>query len=51
MIAAMGKNGQLIDVVTGPGLVIIRIGDAPDNALVPFSFQNGLWAALNGVIL
>jgi CubicO group peptidase (beta-lactamase class C family) len=50
MIAAMGKNGQLLNVVPGQGLVIIRMGDAPDNALVPFAFQQELWAALSRVI-
>lgn len=50
MVAAMGKNGQLMNVVPSKGLVVIRMGDAPDNTLVPFLFQDELWAALNKVI-
>lgn len=50
MFAAMGKNGQLINVVPSKNLVMIRMGDAPDNNLVPFTFQNELWAKLNAVM-
>lgn len=50
MFAAMGKNGQLINVVPSERLVIIRMGDVPDNSLVPFAFQNELWQKLNAVI-
>lgn len=51
MFAAMGKNGQLINVVPSKNLVIIRMGDVPDASLVPFTFQNELWAKLNAVIV
>lgn len=50
MFAAMGKNGQLINVVRSQNLVVIRMGDAPDNNLVPFTFQDDLWKELNKVI-
>ena len=50
MFAAMGKNGQIINVVPGKGLVVIRMGDAPDTASVPLSFQENLWKELNKVI-
>lgn len=49
MFAAMGKNGQLINVVLGERLVVIRMGDVPDDSLVPFRFQNALWEELNKV--
>lgn len=49
MFAAMGKNGQLINIVPSENLVIIRMGDNPDNDLVPFTFQNELWKKLNAV--
>jgi CubicO group peptidase (beta-lactamase class C family) len=51
MFAAMGKNGQLINVVPSKNLVIIRMGDVPDASLVPFTFQNELWAKLNTIIV
>ncbi|HEY3403846.1 MAG TPA: serine hydrolase [Ohtaekwangia sp.] len=50
MFAAMGKNGQLINVVPGENLVVIRMGDAPDDNLVPFTFQDDLWLKLNEII-
>lgn len=46
----MEKNGQLINVVPSQGLVVIRIGDAPDASLVPFTFQDELWKELKKVI-
>lgn len=49
MFAAMGRNGQLINVVPSEKLVIIRMGDDPDNGLVPFTFQDELWKKLNNV--
>jgi len=50
LYAAMGKNGQLINVVPSQNLVVIRVGDAPDNSLVPFKLQDDLWIKLNAVI-
>jgi CubicO group peptidase (beta-lactamase class C family) len=50
MFAAMGKNGQLINVVPSKNLVVIRMGDVPDNSLVPLNFQNDLWGKLNAII-
>jgi hypothetical protein len=50
MFAAMGKNGQLINVVPSQKLVVIRVGDAPDTSLVPYTFQNDLWIKLNEII-
>jgi hypothetical protein len=50
MFAAMGKNGQLINIAPAARLVIVRMGDAPDNNLVPFAFQDEMWAKLRDVI-
>jgi len=50
MVAAMGKNGQLINIVPADNLVVIRVGDAPDDNLVPFTFQDDLWEKLNEII-
>lgn len=47
MVAAMGKNGQFINVVPSQGMVWIRMGDAPDNSLVPFLLQNKIWQHIN----
>ncbi len=51
MFAAMGKNGQLINVVPSKKLVMIRMGDVPDASLVPITFQNEIWAKLNSIII
>jgi CubicO group peptidase (beta-lactamase class C family) len=50
MVAALGKNGQLINVVPSLGLVFIRMGDAPDNSLVPVTLNNQIWERLARVI-
>jgi len=50
MFAAMGKNGQIINVVPSKNLVVVRMGDAPDTSLVPYLFQDDLWKKLNAVI-
>ncbi len=51
MIAAMGKNGQLINIVPSQRLVVIRLGDVPDANQVPFLFQDDLWKKLNTIII
>ena len=50
MFAALGKNGQLINIVPSQGLVFIRMGNNPDNSLVPFTYNNEVWKRLNLVI-
>lgn len=50
MYAAMGKNGQYVNVVRSQKLVMIRMGDNPDNSLVPYTYQNQIWEKLNAVI-
>ncbi|NNC84968.1 MAG: T9SS type A sorting domain-containing protein, partial [Bacteroidia bacterium] len=50
MYAAMGKNGQLLNVVPSKNLIIIRMGDNPNNSLVPVSFQDEMWQKLNDVM-
>ena len=49
MIAAIGKNGQFIDVVPSENMVVIRMGEAPSDALVPIAFHNEMWALINDV--
>ena len=50
MFAALGKNGQFINVVPSKNLVWIRLGDAPDNSLVPFLLNERIWQKLNLVM-
>ena len=47
---ALGKNGQIIDVVPSKNMVVIRLGDSPSNDLVPVNYYNELWAQINTLI-
>ncbi len=47
MIAALGKNGQFINVIPSQNMVWIRMGDAPDDSLVPFTYNDDIWAFIN----
>ncbi len=48
MYAAMGKNGQFINVVPSENLVWIRMGDAPsNNDAVPFFLNDDIWTYIN----
>ncbi len=47
MIAALGKNGQFINVVPSQNMVWIRMGDAPDELPVPFLLNDHIWQYLN----
>lgn len=51
MYAAMGKNGQLLNVVPSQGLVMVRMGDEPtdENEVANF-YNNHIWYYLNKVI-
>ncbi len=50
MYAAMGKNGQLINIVPSLGMIVVRIGDSPNSALVPTIYQNDIWEKLNAAM-
>uniref|UniRef100_UPI00404B3586 serine hydrolase domain-containing protein n=1 Tax=Flavobacterium sp. TaxID=239 RepID=UPI00404B3586 len=47
---AMGKNGQFIGIIPSQGLVYVRMGEAPDNDLVPIIFHNQMWEKLNVIL-
>lgn len=49
MISALGKDGQMLDVVPSMGLVVVRMGDNPDISLVPIVYHNDLWEKLAAV--
>ncbi|MGB3777723.1 MAG: serine hydrolase domain-containing protein [Tunicatimonas sp.] len=40
LYAALGFNGQFIDVVPSKDMVVIRLGQAPDESLVPIDFPD-----------
>lgn len=47
MIAGMGKNGQFVDIVPSQNLVLIRMGDSPENVPVPFLMNDSIWVFMN----
>ena len=49
LFAAMGKNGQFIDIVPSENLVVIRFGESPDGSLVPVAFHDEMWQKLEAV--
>ncbi len=50
LILAAGKNGQFLGVVPSLNLVVVRMGEAPDDAAVPILFHNQMWKKLNPII-
>jgi CubicO group peptidase (beta-lactamase class C family) len=53
MVAALGRNGQILNVVPSKGLVVLRMGDAPGGggiAEVPNVFCNDIWKRLNAAM-
>ncbi len=51
MIAALGKNGQILNVVPSLGIVLVRMGEAPDSSVevAPY-FNNQIWQKFSEVI-
>jgi len=50
MIAAMGKNGQFINIIPSLGMVVVRMGEAPGTNLVPVTFHNEMWQKIMQMI-
>lgn len=47
LFSGLGKNSQILDVVPSQNLVVIRMGDDPDDSLVPLIFHDEMWAYIN----
>ncbi|MDQ3142572.1 MAG: serine hydrolase [Bacteroidota bacterium] len=50
MFSALGKNGQILNVVPSQNLVLIRMGDDPGAGDVPINFNDEIWKRVNKVI-
>ncbi len=48
--AAMGRDGQFLNVSPSEGLVFVRMGNAPDNSLVPFLLNDQIWEKLSNIL-
>jgi CubicO group peptidase (beta-lactamase class C family) len=50
MFCGLGKDGQYVCVVPSQNLVLIRMGESPDQSLVPFTFLDDIWEILRNII-
>jgi CubicO group peptidase (beta-lactamase class C family) len=50
MVAGLGKNGQFLQLIPSQNLIIVRMGEAPDNSLAGISFNNDMWEKINLLI-
>lgn len=50
VFAAMGKNGQIINVSPSKGLVVVRMGNLPGGIFVPNQYNDEIWQYLNSVL-
>lgn len=51
LFSALGKNGQIINVIPSKKMVLIRIGDKPsDQNELPIIFNNNVWKKMNHVL-
>lgn len=50
MYAALGKNGQFLNISPSNGLVMVRMGDAPGEGEVPVLFCDSIWSYINDII-
>jgi CubicO group peptidase (beta-lactamase class C family) len=47
MIMALGKNGQILNVVPGENLVLVRMGNPTASAEISVAFNDSIWQLLN----
>jgi CubicO group peptidase (beta-lactamase class C family) len=50
MVAAIGKDGQILSLVPSQKLIVVRMGEDDGNSLVPFTYVNELWKRVNLVV-
>ena len=50
MYAALGKNGQILNVIPSQKLIVVRMGDMPNTGEVPFTLNNEIWKRLNTIL-
>jgi len=50
MVAALGKNGQILNVVPSQNLIWLRMGNEPNAGFVPNFFNDTIWQKLNAAM-
>lgn len=49
MYSALGKDGQILNVVPSQSLVVVRMGESPTTVPVPFLLNADIWNYLNNM--
>lgn len=47
VVAAMGKDGQFLNVVESDNMVWVRMGESPDDLPVPYLLNDEIWVYVN----
>lgn len=50
MVCGLGKDGQYVCIIPSMDLVMVRMGETPDQSLVPFMFLDEIWKQLNKIL-
>ncbi|MBT8189751.1 MAG: beta-lactamase family protein [Saprospiraceae bacterium] len=50
MISGIGKNGQYLSIIPSLNMVMVRMGENPDQVAVPILFQNDIWKIMNEIL-
>ena len=50
LVAAAGKDGQLLNIVPSKGLIVVRMGSSVNAGLVALPLQQAMWEKLSAVI-
>ena len=50
MFAALGKNGQILNIVPSQNLIWLRLGNEPNAGFVPNFFNDTIWQKLNAAM-
>lgn len=48
--SGIGKNGQFLDIIPSENIVVVRMGDAPNDDLAPIFFHDEMWEQLSSII-
>jgi len=50
MYAALGKNGQIINVVPSQNIVMVRMGEGDNTTLVGTQYNDSIWIRINDLV-
>lgn len=50
MYAALGKNGQIVNVVPSQKLVMVRMGEGDNTTLVGTQYNDSIWVRMNDLV-